>query len=203
LAAHERVQSFAVGKDQDEVGRTAADLYAEASTADFNKGWCAPAATVQTLGYHSLAVTTTDAKCAFDHMGNHSNGFGSFQQFIGNPLVGGRRQILQNGCRFGDTAGPLFVGFAGSAVVRLGVAALVVPIMIGCRIVALSRRGTAIRPILGICGVVGCRSILAIGIRTVLARGGRRLVLFVFACGCGFLALCSLRAALPLSIQSN
>src|SRR5213592_4347429 len=110
LAAHEQVQSIAVGKDQDEVGRTAADLRAEASTADFNKGWCAPATTVQTLGYHSLAVTATDAKCAFDHMRNHSNGFGTFQQFIGNPLVGRRRQILQNGCRFGDTAGPIFVG---------------------------------------------------------------------------------------------
>src|SRR5438094_1898445 len=95
LAAHEQVQSIAVGKDQDEVGRTAADLRAEASTADFNKGWCAPATTVQTLGYHSLAVTATDAKCAFDHMRNHSNGFGTFQQFIGNPLVGRRRQILQ------------------------------------------------------------------------------------------------------------
>src|SRR5438034_10972276 len=109
-------------------------------------------------------------------MRNHSNGFGTFQQFIGNPLVGRRRQILQNGCRFGDTAGPIFVGFAGSAVVRLGVAALVVPIMIGCRIEALRRRGTAIRAILGVGGVVGCCSIPTIRIRTLLARGVRGLV---------------------------
>src|SRR5207247_11352424 len=135
LAAHEQVQSIAFGKEQDEAARTAAELRAEASTADFNTGWCAPATTVQTLGYHSLAVTATDAKCAFDHMRNHSNGFGTFQQFIGNPLVGRRRQILQNGCRFGDTAGPIFVGFAGSEVVRLGVAAIVVPILFGSLIV--------------------------------------------------------------------
>src|SRR2546425_5604430 len=59
------LQSIAVGKDQNQVGRTAPDLRAEASTADFNKGWCAPATTVQTLGYHSLAIPAADAKCAF------------------------------------------------------------------------------------------------------------------------------------------
>ena len=85
---------------------------------------------------------------------------------------------------------------------RLGAAVLVVPIVIGCRIAALSRRTTVIRPILGVSSVFR-RLILTIGIRTILAGCSRRLVLFVLACGSGFLALCSLRAALPLSIECN
>ena len=59
-----------------------------------------------------------------------------------------------------------------------------------------------IRPILGVSSVFR-RLILTIGIRTILAGCSRRLVLFVLACGSGFLALCSLRAALPLSIECN
>src|SRR2546425_3004547 len=61
------LQSLAGGKDQNEVGRTAPDLRAEAATADFNKGWCAPATTVrnhQTITMATRLKPASGAGCS-------------------------------------------------------------------------------------------------------------------------------------------